>query len=457
MKTTKRIVALILTFCLIFVLAACSSDNNTDDESGIDISLRPYYKPTCVTVSFYDTAKSSYGFTWNTEYEPMEAVLQISEGDKLDDKDFVEIPANVEIESTYMPSATSIYVCKVEIPLKPETTYTYRAFDKGAKVASNAATFHTADFEAEEFNFVHISDSQTAEEEEDGNYYAIGTGDCFAETLSGIIENKPSFLLHTGDIVEYSKYEPYWRNMLDYNGKIIRTLPFMPLSGNHETTYRAGENEIFKHFNIAMPEQGTETGFYYSFDCGNVKFIMLNTNNQEATGLSAEQYSWLVDTLKNNTKKWTIVSMHHPMYSVGKWGANPEQNSYSLALRQQLTKLFADYKVDLVLQGHDHTYSKTYPIKGDGTADRSSVYENANDVKYAVNPNGVIYAMHGAAGNQNRSPYGVDYNIFEIAEESKTNSWADIKLENDKLTVEIMCRENERNVLLYSYGIIKKQ
>ena len=183
---------------------------------------------------------------------------------------------------------------------------------------------------------------------------------------------------------------------------------------------------------------------------------MLNTNNTVTGGLETEQYNWLVNQLKNNNKKWTIVSMHNPMYSVGKYGSNPSNNSIALALRKQLSKLFADYKVDLVLQGHDHAYSKTYPIGMDGGADVSPTYKTENGVEYTLNPNGTIYSMHGPAGNQNRSPYSVDGNLYEIAAKSKTNSWAEISIEDNRLTVEIKYYENNKSVTAHSYGIIKK-
>lgn len=419
-------------------------------------SDRPKYKPTSLTVNFYNTAESSYGFTWNTEFMPLKPVIQICEGTTFNEGSCQEFAASVKTELVNMPRVTLIYFSKVKAVLKPGTTYTYRAYDKGAEIGSSTAVFRTADFNASAFSFVHVSDSQVTGSSSDTDYTGAGTGKAFGDTLSGIFQNKPSFLLHTGDIVEYSKYETYWKNMLDFNGKFIRELPFMPISGNHETTYRSGSNEIFKHFNLKIPNQETKYGFYYAFDYGQVKFIMLNTNKQESDGLTYGQYNWLVDTLKNNNKKWVIVSMHHPMYSVGKWGANPSENAYSLSLRKQLTKLFAEYKVDLVLQGHDHTYSKTYPIKADGTADLSPTYETKDSIKYIVNPKGVTYSMHGTAGTQTRSPYKIDKNLFEIAAASKVSSWADIKVESDRLTVNIMYYKDGKPTLFDSYGIIKK-
>lgn len=474
MKLYLKITAFFLVLCLMLSFTACSknggessvptssassSEEGSDTETNPEVSdsQRPYYKPTCVTLSLYDTAENSYGFTWNTEQKPINSVIQICEGEKFDEENCTEISAEVEYETANLPSPALLYVSKAVAKLKPNVTYTYRAYDKGAKIGSNSATFKTSDFGADTFNFVHASDSQVDAGESDVGFLAIGTGKTFGTALEAITRVKPSFLLHTGDMVEYSKYESYWRNMLDYNGKYVRALPFMPISGNHETTYKAGSNEIYKHFNLKIEEQETKKGFYYAFDYGSVKFIMLNSNDQGEKGISEEQYNWLVDTLKNNDKKWTIVAMHHPMYSVGKWGANPELSEYCLKLRKQLTKLFADNKVDLVLQGHDHTYSKTYPIGANGTSDLNYEKQTDNSVEYAVNPKGTVYAVHGAAGDQPRAPFAVDESLFELAAESYQGSWADIKVEKDRITVKVMYDKKGKAAEAYSYGIIKQR
>lgn len=487
-----RIITFMLIICMVLTCAACggdstkttnsdkglpnkptsstpsdtSSDISQDDTSNtssdtpiskptIDPETAKYYNPTSLTMNFYDTSALSYGFTWNTEFIPIEPVIQICEGKSFNQAKCTEISATVKNEAVLMPGTTYIYVCKAVVPLKQNTTYTYRAFDKGAGVGSETSTFKTANFKANSFKFVHVSDSQVADTAND--HSAIGTGKYFTDTLKGIFKSKPDFMIHTGDIVEYSQYETYWKDMLNTNKKYLMQMPVMAISGNHETTYRAGSNEIFKHFNNKIPAQAsTNRGYYYSFEYGNTRFIMLNTNNTDSGGLEREQYNWLVNELKNNKKKWTIVSMHNPMYSVGKYGADPGKNSISIALRSQLTSLFAEYKVDLVLQGHDHAYSKTYPIGMDGGADVSPTYKIENGVEYTVNPNGTIYSMHGPAGNQSRSPYEVKKNIFEIGMASKTNSWAEITVENNRLTVKVMYAEDGENKLAFSYGIIKE-
>ena len=110
---------------------------------------------------------------------------------------------------------------------------------------------------------------------------------------------------------------------------------------------------------------------------------MLNTNNLDLankSGLESAQYNWLINELETNTSKWTIVSMHNPMYSVGKYGPNPSGNEAKW-LQEQLQGVFAEYRVDIVLQGHDHCVSKTYPMNAEGIP-QSENYEIENGIRF---------------------------------------------------------------------------
>ena len=74
---------------------------------------------------------------------------------------------------------------------------------------------------------------------------------------------------------------------------------------------------------------------------------MLLSNRRDST----RQVKWIEEVLTQNTKKWIIVFMHHPVYSSG-WGRDNRR------LRTALKPIFQKYGVDLVLQGHDHTYAR---------------------------------------------------------------------------------------------------
>ena len=419
------------------------------------------YIPTTVTLTLHGT--NAYGVTWQTAKLPTGSVVQVSKGSSFNEKSYTEFKATVTEEQSYNAwgSSYSFYVSKAVIKgLEPGTTYTYRCYDKTSKMKGDSFSFKTKS-KSSSFKFIHLSDTQVSagdSQSPDGS----GTGDFVANnTMLGISKNgfKPEFILHTGDIVEWSKYESYWDSMINTNKKYFAGMPVMALSGNHETTYRNGTSEIYKHFNYDIPsrfKQNASKGFSYSYDYGNTKFIMLNTNNLVNNKLSDADYNWLADTLKYNDKKWTIVSMHHPMYSVGSWGADPSKNAVSLSLREQLSDLFAQEGVDLVLQGHDHVYSNTYPIGVGGTVQTDYESETIKGVTYHKNPNGVIYAMHGPSGNQLRDENSnLESKYYEYHSGSGKASWAEIEVTDSLLTVKVYNYNAGQTKLAFSYGIKK--
>lgn len=61
---------------------------------------------------------------------------------------------------------------------------------------------------------------------------------------------------------------------------------------------------------------------------------------------------WLEELLSENSNDWTIVVFHHPVFASRPGRDNP-------SVREQWKPLFDEYQVDLVLQGHDHSYHRS--------------------------------------------------------------------------------------------------
>ena len=250
--------------------------------------------------------------------------------------------------------------------------------------------------------------------------------------------------------------------MLDVNFEYLSKIPINAISGNHETVYRSGSNETYKHFNNKIPEQeSTKKGYYYSFEYGNVKFIMLNTNDRnEDNTLKDEQYNWLINELENNDCLWTVVTLHNPIYSVGKYGLSSSYNAICLAIRSQLQGVFAEYGVDIVLQGHDHMISRTNPIDKNGNPTAEN-WITEGGVEYSVDPNGVLYLMNGPAGSQTREIYNPDKNAsiiesyYHYAVNSNASSWAEFEVDGDTITVTVKYVDDEGVHDYYTWGIKK--
>jgi 3',5'-cyclic AMP phosphodiesterase CpdA len=104
---------------------------------------------------------------------------------------------------------------------------------------------------------------------------------------------------------------------------------------------------------------------YYSFNYGKVHVVSLDSQlSARDTTQRATMKAWLDRDLADASTKadWTIVIFHHPPYSKG---ANHDSDSTSSTLfidkpqidmRNEFVPVFQKYGVDLVLNGHSHSY-----------------------------------------------------------------------------------------------------
>jgi 3',5'-cyclic AMP phosphodiesterase CpdA len=85
----------------------------------------------------------------------------------------------------------------------------------------------------------------------------------------------------------------------------------------------------------------------YVLDYQGARIVSLNSNERQA-----EQVPWLRKVLSENRQRWTILTFHHPIFS-------PAKGRDNAALRELWKPVFDEFKVDLVLTGHDHTYARS--------------------------------------------------------------------------------------------------
>ena len=98
---------------------------------------------------------------------------------------------------------------------------------------------------------------------------------------------------------------------------------------------------------------GTEA--YYSFDYGNIHFIVLDGNSR-ARPAGGPMLTWLEADLQATTADWVIAFWHHPPYSKGLLhDSDVEQRE--IDMRENVLPILEAYGVDLVLTGHSHSTS----------------------------------------------------------------------------------------------------
>jgi predicted phosphodiesterase len=132
-----------------------------------------------------------------------------------------------------------------------------------------------------------------------------------------------------------------------YQALLKQNVKFRACLGNHDIRTDNGDPQLrYPNYNMA--------GRFYTFREKTVQFFVLDTNvNADWQG----QLTWLKQELSRSNAPWKVVFGHHPIYSSGRYGTNPE-------FVKVLSPLFKKYGVQLYINGHEHNYERTHPIDG---------------------------------------------------------------------------------------------
>jgi hypothetical protein len=239
--------------------------------------------------------------------------------------------------------------------------------------------------------------------------------------------------LHAGDLINIPREDKEWGEWFYAGGWINGMKSNILTPGNHEY-YRSGTDRILTpHWqpSFTLPEngpEGLEETVYY-IDYQGVRIISLNTQSMLADPESLiAQKKWLEKVLQENKQRWTIITQHHPIYSTAAGRDNR-------AIRQNFQPLYEEYQVDLVLQGHDHTYGRGHNIEfGRKHKHRGPMYVvsvsgpkmynlNFEDWLERVASNTQLYQLIHINGKQLKyeayTATGVLYDAFELTKRRK--------------------------------------
>ncbi|GGI09160.1 DUF2341 domain-containing protein [Isoptericola cucumis] len=411
-----------------------------DDEAGHPV---PKYvssaeAPNRITTTFHGDPATRRAFTWYSELETGSATVVLST-----DRDFPEGAATVEVAAKAEQSEDGeTFYRAVAGDLEPGSRYYYRLGDASEQVWSATGTFETAGDDGD-FTFVDLTDTQSQD---------LGEAELSAQTMSKALATVPdaAFMMHNGDVVEHGDKEQDWKDLLDSARPSLTSTTLAPAAGNHD----AATNAFADHFTLEAPnEQDTSTGAYYSYTYQGTHFMVLNTNEGGADGVSADQLAWLradAEQARADGARWLVLSMHKGVYTT----ANHLDDTDVKAMRKTLVPLIDELDIDLVLQGHDHVMSRSKVLVADpdGTAGARPVetttiteVRGGKRIEYAVDPGGTIYYLPNTAGakhyRQATDPDGVDLekylSLFDRTGEQDTENFTAVNVTADRLTVEV--------------------
>lgn len=347
--------------------------------------------------------------------------------------------------------------------LAENTSYQYQYYLDGAW--SDTYTFETKS--TENFSVMYVGDPQigasVGQDDNSKEYHAMNDAYNWNHTLSSALSahSNVSFILSAGDQINQtsvSKDADKLEQQIEYAGflssPLLRSMPVATTIGNHDSKSVNYSN----HFNnpntatsAATTEGKTDAGTDYYFTYGNTLFVSIDTNNYNC----ATHENVIKEAVEANPDAtWRVLMFHQDIYGSG----YDHSDSDGIVLRTQLTPIIDKYDFDAVLQGHDHTYSRTYQLSSDGqthssyqsapktNTDDFSAYlgdnacyniltniENKNNV---VNPEGTVYfEANSATGSKYYQLIGTQQNYIAARSQSWRPTYSVIDFTETTLTV----------------------
>lgn len=405
--------------------------------------------PTKISVTFYGDTTTSKSFTWHTKATAGSQVRYLAATEQPSDFSGAAVVEGTETAAEELAD----FVHKAVVTnLQPGTTYWYQVGDTATDNWSEPAQFQTAASTLSPFHFLFFDDTQGS----DAYDYEV-----VAKTFNQGLTTAPgaSFIIQGGDLVNNSNNIEQWQDLFGKQQDVWSNNTIMTVSGNHDTY----NNTFYNHFNYNAPASGNQShGVYYSYDYQQAHYVMLNTNDIVDNQLNPTQVAWLTSDIqqaKANGAKWVIVTMHKGTQTV----ANHISDNDVVGMRQQLQPLFDELGVDLVLQGHDHTYARTNQMGGQ-TPYEDTVYQEIDGIQTAINPQGTVYLTSNSSGTKFYSMQSDDvisqYGVYPAVKgQEYKQMFTDIAISDNRLVLNSYLYDatGSGEVTLYDSYAIEKQ
>jgi len=330
----------------ILVFGCTTYQDHIPDEPHTHSWDKPSVYPDRIALTWSDDPATSLSVTWRTDSTVTEAYALFAKATPSPrfDRYADTLAAATELLDTRLVvgEETVAHFHSVTFrDLEPNTLYAYRVGSEG--VWTEWYQFRTASSDTEPFSFLYFGDAQ--------NDLHTHWSRLIREAYSRAPDAR--FMIHAGDLVNSAHRNIEWGEWFEAGGWIHGMLPSIPVPGNHE--YRAYHPDSTERFlsvhwrpQFTLPENGIpgleETVYYIDYQ--GVRVIGLNSMRD-----IQQQAEWLETVLSDNPNRWTVITFHFPIYSSSGNRDNP-------ALRSLWKPIFDRHYVDLVVQGHDHTYAR---------------------------------------------------------------------------------------------------
>jgi hypothetical protein len=219
------------------------------------------------------------------------------------------------------------------------------------------------------------------------NFAAVGDWDCTQnteETVDNIIHKDPELIIGLGDYSYEDDTVDCWLEIVDPIDEKMKVV-----IADHETDNPEKLTKILDHFDLE------EERYYYSLNFQNVYFVIMSDELRYDKG--SKQYNFVRNDLARAAADpeidWIIVAHHTQQYASTKNHIIHPVPEWA----QTYHPLFEKYGVDLILQGNQHNYQRTYPINYNSDDPDYPLITERNTENY-IHPRGQIFVTVGTGG-----------------------------------------------------------
>lgn len=343
-------------------------------------AITPYFDasswPDRIVVTATETPYNSFSVTWRTDTSVNEPLVEIVKNTAdarfdINAQSFTATTENTPLSYGFnKPQTTKFsYPANAELDpvnyhsitfkgLEPDTEYNYRVSGKSGHWSPWQRIKTSAETPSDDFEFLYFGDAQN------------GIYSHWPLVLKRAWQQSPKaeFAIYAGDLVNEGANDHQWSNWFNAGQFIHSMLPAIVVPGNHEYDWKVQNNnekqwalsDLWqKQFTLpavaTLPIELSET--VYSASYPDLDIFVVDSEALGSQELLQAQAKWLDEKLQSSKAKWHIVTMHHPIFSNCGMPLNTAGQDEP-EIRNAFLPVLLKHNVDLVLQGHDHSYSR---------------------------------------------------------------------------------------------------
>lgn len=311
--------------------------------------------PDQLVLTFPADPRTSLGVSFRTAPTVQEAAVEIREAGG----PVRRVPATLDVldSARWRPVVNDPVIHRFSAQLDgltADTAYEYRvAWSDPARGASTTPwrPYRTGPAGRGPVTFMYLGDPQTGLAQWSKNYAAA-------------IARHPEvrFVVIAGDLVDDGEARTQWDDLFNGAEEAFARVPLVPVLGNHDHIGR-GE-ELFTRLFVLPVDGPTAPEHVYQVTYGPVQVAVLDSTLVDTLPAQAR---WLDHLMGTGDVPWRVASFHHPIWPASGVRDNPQ-------VRAALMPVLEAHGAAMVLNGHDHSYMRTKPLRKGEPTEGGTVY-----------------------------------------------------------------------------------